>query len=467
MTALETSLNSPAPVLLWVSSHATLAAEEIPLFLEAGYRVIPTYIDFWTFKYDPSLDEKLCGAWKKTIDLPEEKIARLQSLSICEEMGTKEFSSDDIRFLNDTVDVIYVTILPHLAIRLAEVFDGVVMFRPFGHGELNTYSNISKHFGVEPVRASSRPNLLWVPILPTLQEPEDIEICSNLALLSPFVSESRLLQAKWKGANSEACVVETIPRIKEQKYYLDIYNKYLSDYGDLPIKILGKNFPLGGDLDDARIVGSLGDKEYFESVANSRVSIYHGKSRFHLHYHPIEFMKIGLPVLFDSSCTLAEEGRLYGLKECELAEIGMFHDHNEAYRLASRAIEDADFAVRLSCLQKIFSEEIFSRKRAMAQVRWLKLRCNQIQVQMRRKRDITQVSEIDIASLNGSDGEFSDLPGALNAPHSDAVTFAEGNPPGDDFEVTVQHSSQKKHVSIRMKIKRECKRICKQFSLTK
>jgi hypothetical protein len=75
------------PLMLWFSSHTTLAAEEIPLLLEAGFRVVPLLTDFWTYKYDPSIDNRICSQWKASVDLPPDIVHKLQSLTLCANEG--------------------------------------------------------------------------------------------------------------------------------------------------------------------------------------------------------------------------------------------------------------------------------------------------------------------------------------------------------------------------------------------
>ena len=72
------------PLLLWCSSHESLAAEEIPLFLEAGFRVVPLHTNFWTQAYDPSLDDSICPAWRESVALPPDVVRRLQAVKICQ-----------------------------------------------------------------------------------------------------------------------------------------------------------------------------------------------------------------------------------------------------------------------------------------------------------------------------------------------------------------------------------------------
>ncbi len=65
---------------------------------------------------------------------------------ICANMGQDAFDADELALLNEHIDVIYVTVLPNLAMRLAPLFNGTVIFRPFGHGHLNNYTRVAEHF---------------------------------------------------------------------------------------------------------------------------------------------------------------------------------------------------------------------------------------------------------------------------------------------------------------------------------
>ena len=242
------------PLLLWCSSHDTLAAEEIPLFVEAGFRVVPLLTNFWTGRFDPGLDATICPAWRETVGLPADVVRGLQALTICHADGVEPFAPADLALLAKHVDAVYVTVHPHVAVRLASEFPRTVIFRAFGHGGLNTYSRICEHHRGSLDEAGRRPNLIWCPILSTLQEPEDDRLCRNPQHLRAFVTPSRLGAARWSPQASESYVVETIPRIEAQDFYRQIYARYVADHGRLPLKILGGNSPGGGPLADPRIV---------------------------------------------------------------------------------------------------------------------------------------------------------------------------------------------------------------------
>jgi hypothetical protein len=183
---------------------------------------------------------------------------------------------------------------------------------------------------------------------------------------------------RWSAQSSQPYVVETIPRITKQNYYMDMYRQYRADHGHLPIKILGGNPAQGGDLRDPAIVGFLDDHAYYQQAAQARVSIYHGKSRYHVHYHPIEFMALGVPVLFHENSAFAAEGQQAGLSWKELQEAGMYRDIEQANQMASRALQDVSLAEQISRRQRVFVERIFSRDKALDQARWIKSRVHQI-----------------------------------------------------------------------------------------
>jgi len=365
------------PVMLWCSSHGTLSHEEIPLFIQAGFRVIPLLTDMWTFKYRESLDGELNQAWKETIDLPKEVIRIVQALELYSTHPNYKISDADIRVLNEHIDVLYVTVLPNTAIRLAERFAGTVIFRPFGHGHINNYSRVARSMGITDLeKLRQLDNFIWCPILSTLQDPEEPALWKTPLLLGPFVTPKRVGAQLWRGTRSKPIVAETIPRITAQLYYREIYDQYVKDFGDLPIQILGSNPAKGGDIDDPRIIGRLDDGEYYKRICEARISIYHGQSHYHVHYHPLEYMAMGVPVLFHCKSAIAAEAHDHDVDNEQLALMGMYHDAEEAKQLAQRALRDISWAVRLSEKQKFFTQVIYSRERALYQARWLRNLCS-------------------------------------------------------------------------------------------
>jgi hypothetical protein len=363
--------SSSDPLLLWCSSHESLGAEEIPLLLEAGFRVVPLNLNFWTQEYDATLDATICPAWRESVALPPDVVRALQWVRICQPDKHPAFAPDDLALLARHVDAVYVTVFPNVAIRLAEEFSRTVIFRVFGQAGLSTYSKIAAGYGVPTALVNGLPNFIWCPILSTLQDLEDEQLVRNTQPLRAFVTPARLGGERWSAAKSEPYVVDTIPRLHTE-FYLENYRRFIADHGELPLKILGGNEPRGGVLDDSRIVGRLPPAEYYAAASRARLSIYHGRARDHLHYHPLEFMTLGVPVLFHRGTALAAEAELIGVSAAQLAEAGMFSHADEANCIARAALVDPEVGAAIAAKQRFFLERIFSRPAALEQAIWLR-----------------------------------------------------------------------------------------------
>lgn len=358
--------------MLWCSSHATLASEEIPLYLDAGFRVIPLLTDFWTFEYRKTLDQEISAEWKASVDLPPKVIEKIQGITFCQDFGRHSICPDAIELLNKHVDAIYMSVLPNLAIRLTKSFDGSVVFRPFGHAELNTYSRITTAFEQPSSNLTPASNYIWCPILSTLQCAESRPMWTTPVHVGCFVTRNRLTVKDWRADQTDPIVLETIPRINKQDYYRNIYEEYIRQHGNLPLRILGGNLKHGGEINDPRILGHLPNEEYHQAILASRVCIYHGRSPYHLHYHPLEFMSVGVPVLFHTNSAIAWESRFAGLSEDRLISYGMYSTSEQANSMAQEALESQEYAEQLSHSQRFFMETLFSRPKALQQAIWLK-----------------------------------------------------------------------------------------------
>ena len=104
----------------------------------------------------------------------------------------------------------------------------MVIFRPFGHASLNTYSKISS---ISVKDKEQKRQTYWVPSDHTAGS-RFAGNRNNATHLGAFVTMNDL-EESLNASTSEPYVVETIPRINKQQYYLDIYKQYRQDHGHL------------------------------------------------------------------------------------------------------------------------------------------------------------------------------------------------------------------------------------------
>jgi hypothetical protein len=91
-------------------------------------------------------------------------------------------------------------------------------------------------------------------------------------------------------------------KINQCPYYTKVYNEFVKNIGKkYEYILLGKH---NERLIDANKFNNLSDDEYFNKMSECKLMYYHSMEPRHLHYHPVEALIIGLPVLFHKESLL-------------------------------------------------------------------------------------------------------------------------------------------------------------------
>jgi len=334
--------------VLWICYHYTHRYEEVNLLLDAGHEVIPII--------DPP-NEVPGLNWKKNNTLPEQALQAIRKIDLSihfEHMRfNRRLTPRDKKLINQHIDIIMIaSFIPEVA-EFLKWFNGKVVFRAFGHGNLNSYTAICHSFKLN-LDVFKNNNYIWCPISSSLDKAESAKITRNMVVVVPAVSRQRL--SKWHAKKSKKIVCNTISRIQTVNYYKQVYTAYVKKYGSLPLMILGKN----KKSSDPRIVGNLNHKAYYDKMASARVVLYQTDNPYHLHYHPIEALAMGVPTLYHQNSMLA-----YFAKEAGVPAPGMYSTQAQALNLARQCLNDIDFAIELSKRQRIFPNKLISRERAL------------------------------------------------------------------------------------------------------
>jgi hypothetical protein len=127
----------------------------------------------------------------------------------------------------------------------------------------------------------------------------------------------------WTGTQNKLLFVCSY--IEENEYYTNIYYSFKKLFNNYPHTILGKQkVPLGELLlNDDTVLTNLSFDKYVKEFQESKVMFYHSNEKRHIHYHPIEAVMIGLPVvfmangLFDLFTNYSSAGRCVNEKEAQ------------------------------------------------------------------------------------------------------------------------------------------------------
>jgi hypothetical protein len=205
-----------------------------------------------------------------------------------------------MNLLNSTFKCIFLTLLTSgkLLTQLIKYFNGLIYYRIFGDSADNVYAlTLSKH---------ASPNVKYIfcfEEIYTFEQSLSSFFNSNNSLIVPLGCPDNFIKKHentYKGTINSICFV--CSKINQCPYYTRVYNEFVKNVGTkYEYVLLGKN---NETLIDANKFNNLSDDAYFNKMSECKLMYYHSTEPRHLHYHPIEALIIGLPVLFHKESLL-------------------------------------------------------------------------------------------------------------------------------------------------------------------
>ncbi len=346
--------------MLWAGYHRVARFEEVNSFLRAGVEVVPvagTHAELPNAQDPPESEDPLYPRWQGTCTAPSDVVYKIRNgIYAAEPPRFPGCLRDEI---NRWFDVILVTSFTRVVAEVLNWFQGQVILRAYGN---YPYSGVLRPGTVRGEAALFRlaacDRFIFCPAMPYLGLHEDPRVTRNEHYVQAGVSPERLPE-KWRGRKSAPIACDVISLIG--KYRQKEYQDFLRVMDGVPLRILGINPPGGPAGSDLRIAGAMEDALYYQSMASSRVLPYLGlNTKLHLHYHPIEAMLMGLPVLFVADGSIAHMARYHHFTEEDLVAAGMCSNTHDMATRTRRLVESADEALNLS-LQQTKLRSIFNR----------------------------------------------------------------------------------------------------------
>ncbi|MPN12181.1 hypothetical protein SDC9_159493 [bioreactor metagenome] len=226
---------------------------------------------------------------------------------------------------------------------LVDKFTGRLLLRVFGLAGSYSYSALLSALELRYIaegRTQAAEKLWLAQAYPHLAEIEEQWLKDKAVTLPLGLPQSTLINKEsWLGQDRRILFV--CPRIKSSPaYYGAIYEQFKAAFGEFPHIIAGKQ-PV--PVSDENVAGFVTDQCFHAWLKNCRVMFYHSREPRHLHYHPIEAMAFGMPVIY------MKGGMLEKLAEGD--QPGACETLDEAKEKVTRALEgDLNFikAVKLS-----------------------------------------------------------------------------------------------------------------------
>lgn len=289
------SLQAPLRVM-WLLNHTSARKFEISMLKRIGVKQIflpKSYPDdprFRSASIDYSQDEFL--------DIPRDHLAILN--------GTDWYAGGDEnawRLANKYFDVVFI-IFHSLDIfeSVGRYFSGAVIWRVFGTQQPMTYDKIISHYGGERVLKRLGRRFYFGEAYSHLADQEPSRLRDRRCYL-PLGMLDVSFEKLWIGGRKKILFV--CPDIAFNEYYKDAYQSFCEDFGDLPYMVAGAQ-PVA--IADPHVLGFVSATEHNHNMVQARVMFYQSRESHHIHYHPFEAVRIGMPLIFMSGGMLDRLG---------------------------------------------------------------------------------------------------------------------------------------------------------------
>ncbi len=290
------------PRVMWLLNHTSARKFEIPMLRRLGYEVFtpksyPDDPNFRSASVDFSEDENLT--------IPAEDLAILNAANWYNgatkqawEVANKYF---DICF--------FMVFQPRATHNAARRFEGALLWRTYGlSGENASYSNVIESITLYEdvfVAIQKLGKRFWfAEAYPHLHEVEKPYIADRAVFLPLGMKGAEdPISSEWNGDDKRILFV--CPDVGFNPVYIEIYKKFKQDFKGFPYAIGGAQ---SVEVDDDAVLGYLPFEEHMRNMREMRVMFYHSQEPRHIHFHPFEAVKAGMPLVFMSGGILDQFG---------------------------------------------------------------------------------------------------------------------------------------------------------------
>lgn len=275
--------------VLWLINHTTLREFEVPMLIEMGFEVYcPNMFPKTEAFSSASIERK----FDVSLTIPEEILHKLNQIDFYE-----EFSCETVKLINEYFDIAFLNYEPTQFYSVVSEFLGTIIFRPFGLLGGATYSQLIYYYnGLKVFEALGKASGRFFYAQPYENFSEaECNFFKERTIYLPFGLKDAYPQKKWVGGDNRVFFV--CPRIGMSPYFQDVYLNFKKDFAGYG-HVIGGAQPIEPEYDDPEITGYMDNASYEYCMTHLGVMFYHSQEKRHIHYHPLEAVKNGMPLVF-------------------------------------------------------------------------------------------------------------------------------------------------------------------------
>ncbi len=287
------------PRVMWLLNHDTARKFDVAMLKHIGIEEI-----YLPKKYSDDI-----GFRSASVDYSEDINLTIPSdeLSILNEQNWySEPSREAWEIANRHFDILFFIVLDGNILKsISKHFRGLVLWRVFGLDRSMTYTKVLDYFigsSGKTIVESIGNRFYFAQAYDHLHLIED-DFLSKKQIYIPLGMHNCQMNDCWHGVNKKIFFV--CPDLGFNTYYQNIYNQFIKDFK-------GFNYAIGGaqpvSVSDPNVLGYVPRKEHEKNMQEMRVMFYHSTEPNHIHYHPFEAIKAGMPLVFMANGMLDRMG---------------------------------------------------------------------------------------------------------------------------------------------------------------
>lgn len=277
------------PRVMWLLNHGSARRFEVAMLKRIGVTEIflpkrfPVDPSFRSASVDYSEDANLT--------IPADAIAVLNEADWYRDPGREAWD-----VANRYFDVMFFILHhPEFIHGIAKRYRGIALWRTYGLQQDMSYTQILQttmnRSGEPSIRALGN-RFFFAQAYEHLHTAES-DLLADRRLFLPLGLDNCTLRDEWRG--NDARIFFVCPGIGLNPYYKAVYRKFTEDFRGLPFAVAGEQ-PIS--VDDPRVLGFVDRAAHERNMREMRVMFYHSSEPRHVHYHPFEAVRAGMPLVF-------------------------------------------------------------------------------------------------------------------------------------------------------------------------
>jgi glycosyltransferase involved in cell wall biosynthesis len=273
---------------MWLLNHSTARKFELLMLRRIGVQEIflpkkvPADPTFRSASVDWSEDARLT--------IPAEDLAILNAADWYDDPGTDAWKIASTHF-----DVAFFIVLKTDFFRsMARHFRGAKIWRAYGLPKMS-YHDLSAWLARRegPLWSASASQNIWFgQAYDHLADSEPSYIARNAVFL-PLGLPDTEVHDQWTGSDKRIFFV--CPDLGISDFYQGVYRDFKLAFDGMPYVVAGAQPVV---VRDDHVLGYVSNEQHARNMREFRVMYYHGTELNHVHYHPFEAIRAGMPLVF-------------------------------------------------------------------------------------------------------------------------------------------------------------------------